>query len=381
MTAAQETPFDPRDRDQVAAYVRGFDIAGGPRLSTRIHPADEMYRFELTAPHRTREAAAILYFATGRQIFEAVEAIVRWRFQGFGGVRSLLDFAGGYGRSTRFLVRALAPEKITVAEIDPGAVRFQKETFGVRGIVSGTDPESLGLDGPFDVVLASSFFSHLPATRFEAWMAHLQTVVAPGGLLIFSVHGMKFLPPEEAEPPSGIVFRPVSETLRLSGAEYGTSYVTPEFVRGVTERVAGPGARLLGFPFGLCGFQDLYALCRPPVPVSPDFRLARVPLGALLHGAVENGVVTTGGWAEGDFDERPPDVRLFLGDRVAAVSPGQGPAGTRRDWRFTFPVAGTDPDAVVRVEAESPRGVSKILVAETLRPYLPELTQGFRARL
>jgi len=374
VTAAEQAPSDPGGWPQVAAYLRGFDAAGGSRLSTRIHPADEMYRFELLAPQRTREAAAILYFATGRQIFQAVEEIVGWRFRGWSGVRSLLDFAGGYGRSTRFLVRALAAEKVTVAEIDPGAVRFQQEAFGVRGVVSGTDPESLRVDGQFDVVVASSFFSHLPAARFEAWMARLQAIVAPGGVLIFSVHGIELLPEAEARPPSGIVFRPVSETLRLEGAEYGTSYLTPEFVRGVTERVAEGGARLLAFPFGLCGFQDLYVLCRPPVPVGPDLRLARAPLGALLHGAIENGVVTTEGWAVGDFDERPPDVRLFLGDRVAAVSPGQGPAGARRDWHFTFPVAGADPDTLVRIEAQSPRGVSRILVAETLRPYLPAPT-------
>lgn len=371
MTEAQEEPFDPRDQDEVADYVRRFDDAGS-RLSTRIHPADEMYRFELTAEHRTPGVTAILYFATGMQIFKAVEEIVGWRFQGFGRVGSLLDFASGFGRSTRFLVRLLAHERITVAEIDPAAVRFQQETFGVHGVVPGTGPESLRLDGSFDVVLASSFFSHLPAARFEAWMARLYALVAPGGLLIFSVHGIGLLPPGEGEPPSGIFFRPVSETLRLEGAEYGTSYVTPEFVRGVTERVAGGGARLLGFPLGLCGFQDLYVLCRPPVPAGPDPQLARVPSGALEHSTIEEGVVTAQGWAAGDSDERPPDIRLVLGQRVAAISPGEGPAGARRDWRFTFPVAGTDPDAVVRIEAESPRGVSKILVAATLRPYLPK---------
>ena len=370
MTAAGQAPFDPRDRDEVAAYVHRFDDSK-PRLSTRIHPADEMYRFELTALHRTPEVTAILYFATGMQIFQAVEQIVAWRFQGFGAVHSLLDFASGYGRSTRFLVRALAPEKITVAEIDPGAVRFQQETFGVRGVVAGTGPESLQLDGAFDVVLASSFFSHLPAARFESWMARLHALVAPGGLLIFSVHGIELLPPGEPPPSSGIFFRPVSETLRLEGAEYGTSYVTPEFVRTVTERAAGGGARLVGFPFGLCGFQDLYVLCRPPLPAGPEPPLARAPRGALEHSAIENGVVTVRGWASGYLDERPPDVRLLLGERVAEVSPGQGPAGVRRDWRFTFPVAGTDPDAVVRIEAESPLGVSKILIAATLRPYLP----------
>ncbi len=342
-------------------------------VSTRIHPADEMYRFELAAPHRTAEAATLLYFATGRQIFDAVQGLVAWRFGGFGAVRSLFDFASGYGRSTRFLIEALPPGKITVAEIDPGAVRFQQDTFGVRGVVAGAAPESLALEETFDVVAASSFFSHLPAGRFEAWMDRLYARVAPGGVLIFSVHGMELLPPGEPAPPSGIAFLPVSETERLDGSEYGTSYVTPEFVRGVTARVAGSDARLVALPLGLCGFQDLYVLCRPPVPAGPDPRPALVPRGALVHGAVENGVVTAKGWAVGDRDERPPDVRLLLGQRVAEVSAGEGAAGARRDWGFTFSAAGTDPDALVRIEAVSARGVAKILVAETLRPYLPRV--------
>ena len=342
-------------------------------FSTRIHPADEMFRFELAAPHRTAEVANLLYFTTGRQIFEAVAGVVAWRFQGFGGVRSLLDFASGYGRSTRFLVEALAPGKITVAEIDPAAVRFQQETFGVRGIAAGSEPESLALEGSFDVVVASSFFSHLPAARFEAWLARLYALVAAGGVLIFSAHGMGLLPEGEPIEPSGIAFRPVSETQRLEGTEYGTSYVSPEFVRRVAARAAGADARFVALPFGLCGFQDLYVLCRPPVPAGPDPRPPLVPRGAFLHGAVENGIAVARGWAVGDRDERPPDVRLLLGERVAEVSPGQGAEGARRDWRFTFPVAGTDPDALVRIEAVSARGVVRILVAETLRPYLPRV--------
>jgi SAM-dependent methyltransferase len=285
----------------------------------------------------------------------------------------MLDFASGYGRSTRFLVEALPPGRITVAEIDPGAVRFQEETFGVRGVATGTEPGSFRLDGPFDVVAASSFFSHLPPGRFEAWLARLHALVAPGGVLVFSVHGMELLPAGEPAPPSGIAFRPVSETLRLAGVEYGTSYVTPEFVRGAAARVAGSAARLVSLPLGLCGFQDLYVLCRPPLPEGPDPRPALVPWGVLEHGAVQNGLVTVGGWAVGDRDEPPPEMRLAIGDRVMEISPGEGAAGARRNWRFTFPVAGTDPDALVRVEAVSPRGARKILVAETLRPYLPRL--------
>ena len=74
-------------------------------FSTRIHPADEMHRFELAAPHRTAVAADLLYFATGRQIFEAVAGVVAWRFRGFGGAQSFFCTSGGAALAT-------APQRI-----------------------------------------------------------------------------------------------------------------------------------------------------------------------------------------------------------------------------------------------------------------------------
>lgn len=367
---ASEASFDACDSPDVAAYVRRL-VGDGAALETRIHSADEMYRYDLAAPYRSRETAALVYLATGRQIFGAVEGAVVWRFGGFAGVRSFLDFASGFGRTTRYLVRALAREKVTIAEIDPEAVKFQKETFGVRGVVSGARPEDFRVAGPFDAILAVSFFSHLPAARFEAWLRRLYEELAPGGILIFSVHGMDLLPGREKDRVSGIVFQSVSETTRLEGAEYGTSYVTSEFVRAVADRVAGGEGRLVGCPYGLCGFQDLYALVRPPFAAGPDLHLPRSPWGALDVSAIRDGVARAEGWAVGDSGERPPAVLLYLGDRVAAHSPGEGAQGTRRRWSFTFPVSAVSPDTIVRVEAQSERGLSHILVAATLRPYLP----------
>ncbi len=365
-----EAPFDARAWEGVAAYLNGLEGAAG-LLPTRIHPADEMYRYELAALHRTPEIASVLYFATGGQILHAVAEVVQWRFGGFPRVGAFLDFASGYGRTTRHLVRALGPERVTVAEIEPAAVRFQEESFGVRGVVSATKPEDLRMDGRFDVILAASFFSHLPAVRFEQWLGRLYAATAPGGALIFSVHGMDLLPGLEIDRVSGIVFQPVSETTRLEGAEYGTSYVTPEFVHAVADRVTRNEGRLVGFPFGLCGFQDLYVLLRPPVPQLPELRLARFPWGALDASAIRDGAASAEGWAMGPADERPPDVRLFLRERVEAVSPGTGAHGARHRWSFRFPVSAVSPDDLVRVEARSERGLTRILVAATLRPYLP----------
>ncbi|HEY1434069.1 MAG TPA: class I SAM-dependent methyltransferase [Thermoanaerobaculia bacterium] len=369
MAPGMAEPFEPCRWEGVAAFVRGLEAGAGP-LETRIHPADEMYGFEVESRHRTREAAALLYFATGSQIVHAVDQVLRWRFPDRARVRSLLDFGSGYGRATRFLTRLLPAERITVAEIDPNAVAFQQDTFGVRGVVSGTQPGDLRVERIFDAILAVSFFSHLPAARFEAWLARLYALAAPGGVVVFSVHGMGLLSGPEPEAAQGIVFRAVSETTRLEGADYGTSFVTPTFVEAVARDVTGGEARLIGCPFGLAGYQDLYVLARPPLPEAPDLRLARFPLGALDAAQVREGSVLAEGWACGSEDERPPDVRLVLDGAVAAVSPGEGAPGSRRRWKFTFPTAAVSPDAIIRVEAESSRGLSRILVAETLRPYL-----------
>jgi SAM-dependent methyltransferase len=367
---ASDAPFDPCASEDVAAYVAALPGEGRP-LVTQIHPADEMYRFDLAASHRSPETAAIRYFATAHSIFRTVSEVVAWRFGGYGGVRSFLDFGSGYGRATRFFARALDPAKITAAEIDPGAVRFQERAFGVRGCVCGTDPAALPSLGPCDAVLAVSFFSHLPAPRFDAWLARLYALVADGGVLIFSTHGPELLPAGETMPAAGLAFRPESETTRLEGSEYGTSWVTAAFVRAAAAPAAARAGRLSAFPHGLCGYQDLYVLAKPPLPSGPDLQLARDPLGALELAAIEHGTVAVRGWAVGDRDEPPPDVKLYFGADVESVSPGEGPTGGRRRWSFTFPVSAVSADTIVRIEAVSSRGATRLFVAETLRPYLP----------
>ncbi len=362
---ATGAPFDPCASPEVAECVSELAGAG---LDTRIHPADEMYLFELSQPRRSPQTAAVFYFATGRSIWRTVASVVSWRFGGFAKVRALLDFASGFGRMTHFFARALDPRAITVAEIDPGAVRFQQEAFGVRGCVSGPDPGRLPLSASFDLVLAVSFFSHLPAVRFEAWLTRLYELVAPGGLLLFTTHGPELYDGPIPMPPSGLLFRPESETTRLEASEYGTSWVTEAFVRRTANGVSG-GAPLWCFPYGLCGHQDLYVMEKRPTSRQGP-RPARDPWGALEFGAVERGVVEARGWASGDRDERAPDVKLYFGDRLTATSPRGGESGARQPWSFRFPVAAVGPDRIVRIEAESERGARRLLVAETLRPYV-----------
>ncbi|HEX4439780.1 MAG TPA: class I SAM-dependent methyltransferase [Thermoanaerobaculia bacterium] len=373
---AEAAPIDPARTPEVAEYLAHLtraDSARGP-LITAIHPADEMYLYELALGPRGPSAAAVSYFATGDAACRTVLDALTWRFGDPSGAR-LLDFASGHGRTTRFLVRRLPADRITISEIEPSAVRFQEETFGVRGVVSATDPADFRVDGAFDAIVACSFFSHLPEGRFHQWLARLYGLLAPGGMLLFSVHGMRLLAQAEADEDVGIVFRAASESRRLEAAEYGTTFVTPGWVRSAataaTTTTRGESHALLAFPHGLCGFQDLYALLRAPLPPALDLRLPRLPLGALERSAVADGRVLLEGWARGDTDERAPEVRLVFRNAVAETSPSDGAGGPRRTWRFEFPADAIGPDDLVRVEAVSARGLERILVMGTLRPYLP----------
>jgi len=361
----REKPFDPCASPEVAECVRELAGAG---FDTRIHPADEMYLFELSQPRRSPQTAAVFYFSTAHSIWRTVAEVVAWRFGGFENVRSVLDFASGFGRTTRFFARSLDPRAITVAEIDPRAVRFQQEAFGVRGGVSGPDPAGLALPGSFDVVLAVSFFSHLPAVRFEAWLVRLYERVAPGGVLLLTTHGPGLHRGPVPMPVSGLLFRSESETTRLDASEYGTSWATEAFVRRAADAVSG-GAPLWAFPYGLCGHQDLYVLAKAPAPGGGP-RPARDPLGALEFGSVEGGVVEARGWASGDDGERAPDVKLYFGGQLVEISARGAADGARHPWSFRFPAAAVGPDRIVRIEAESERGARRLLVAETLRPYV-----------
>ena len=342
---------------------------GDVGVSRAIHPADEMYLYNLHALRGCDEAAAILYYLKGWQIFATVEEVVRWRFGGFSAVASFLDFASGFGRFTRFLIRELPPTRVSISEIDPVAVEFQEDTFGVKGFLSVADPRGFEPPGGFDVILASSFFSHLPGPAFEPWLRRLFGLLRPGGVLLFRVHGRALLAESAADWGPGIVFRAESETTRLDPRDYGTSYVAEDFVRRAVGGATEEEGSMSSLPFGFCAEQDLYVLTRPPVPPLPSLTVRRFPRGQLDRSEIREKDVFLEGWAEGGPGERAPEVRLLVGSACYARSPGHGPDPSRR-WSFTFDRS-TPPDDVVRVEAEGEPGYSNILTMGTLRPYLP----------
>lgn len=332
----------------VAALLDDLEVAPGS-LDLSVAGEDEMLGFLTRSHGGDRDRALFHYFQSGASIAGSMLQLLRWRFGDPGRIGRLLDFASGYGRVTRFLVRDIPAESVWVSDVYAGGVRFQEERFGVHGIVSAVRPEDFSCGETFGAILVTSLFTHLPEERFVAWLRVLLARLAPGGLLVFSAHSPEVLPQGEAMPPEGILFHPTSESGSLAGSDYGSTWVTEGFVRQALGRAAGAGVSLHRIERGLCNFQDLYlAVPEPGVDfsglafqgepqlivegagIAADGRLELRGWAAVRNGTVRDVEVTLGGerLASAPVDGLREDVAGFFG----------GDRHNRSGWSCSVPL-------------------------------------------
>lgn len=241
---------------------QGLDSA---LVNLHVSKNDRMYQY-LTRSYGSPAQGHLEYVRSGLHMMQVLETIVRRKFGDFTAVEAFLDFASGYGRLTRFLVQALDPNKVWVAEIKARAVEFQQLQFGVNGFVSTEQPECLAVDERFDCIFVASLFSHLPEATFGRWLDRLWNLLRPNGVLVFTVHDLSLLDRPPAQP---ILYCSSSEEGALPSADaplagelYGTTYVSEAFVGTVISRLAAECPRYARYPRGMWGQQDVYVLSR-----------------------------------------------------------------------------------------------------------------------
>jgi SAM-dependent methyltransferase len=292
-----------------------------------ISAADEMLLFFLYSQGQDLDQAVAMYLESGRRIWEAQRQVLAWRFGSMDWGGRVLDFASGYGRVVRHITADIPKERVWVADVYAEGVAFQERVLGVHGIVSSTDPDELPCDTDFDAILVSSLFTHLPEPRFLGWLRRLGSLVRPAGLLLFSVHDMSIWTRRtgtSVPAGAGIVFEELSESGSLSTSEYGSAWVTEEFVRSAVRQAVGPYP-VLRIPRGLASFQDLYVVLKEERPegdaVFSDLGIEREADGFLEHCSwVGARTLRLSGWMADRVAGRPPEeVRISIdGVPVAA---------------------------------------------------------------
>jgi 2-polyprenyl-3-methyl-5-hydroxy-6-metoxy-1,4-benzoquinol methylase len=230
-----------------------------PGLNLSIDPRDEMFNY-LADCWASRRQAELVYLKQGEDMVTILRNILAANGME---AHSILDFACGHGRVTRWLVELCRHAAITASDINPQAVDFVRDRLGVPGFYSTHDAASLGHHGQFHVIFVASLFSHLTVRHWEEWAAQLAKMLEPGGLLVFSANGISISEEQMgAKLAPGFYYNEANETEgRLEGDYYGTAFVSEGFVREVFLKT-GLGTISDYKPLGLLGHQDLYAFQR-----------------------------------------------------------------------------------------------------------------------
>lgn len=332
-----------------------------------------MLRYSVASVRGHPEAGLRLYLEKGRQIAETVLALGELvdlagddpaGDEQRGASRGLLDFASGYGRSTRFLLASLPPSAITVSDVQLGGLAFQAATFGVGTLPSAADPADFQPARRWALVFAASFFTHVPPPRFGPWLERLAGLCDDDGVLAFST-----LAETAAEGEAPVRFDGHSESAVLAPEDYGTTWVRDDFVASALAGVRTDGDRLEVVRRGLCAHQDLWVLRRGRSARRP-LDLPRHPAGEVdrLDLAAER--VAVEGWVE-DLGEPPLGIAEVTLRAAGGPPRGVVPEGDggRRRWRFTLDRDRVGLDDLIEIEARTVRGASNLLAVGTLRPF------------
>ncbi|KFJ11093.1 methyltransferase domain protein [Delftia acidovorans] len=230
-------------------------------LDCRISAQDDIFGFFRGHPSSVNPLRD--YFADGWRTLSELMLLLEAVDKPLLRTASVLEFASGHGRFTRHLVKALGAERVTVSDIVVDAVDFSQQTFGVKGFASASVPEQVRWPQQYELVFVLSLFSHLPRSTWTRWLQVLRDAVAPGGLLVFSTHGMKAANFDSVKlDDEGFFFAPSSESNAIDANEYGTAFTSEQFVLDRIAETWGTDALRHRSLVHFWNHQDAYVLQR-----------------------------------------------------------------------------------------------------------------------
>jgi SAM-dependent methyltransferase len=158
-------------------YSLTIDAALEASVARDLAPADHMFGANL--PH---------YFGVGRSALNCIDLAARCagRQKAFA---TILDFACGSGRVTRWLRAAFPDAAITVADVREDGVEFCKRAFAADGFLSSPDFGAIDHSGRYDLIWVGSLFTHISEEDTRILLDKLTSWLEPHGLLVATFQG------------------------------------------------------------------------------------------------------------------------------------------------------------------------------------------------
>lgn len=176
------------------------------------------------------------FLESGRLGFESIQDTLARQGVRAAELGAVLDFGCGCGRVTRYWHR-VGPA-ISGSDLNDDAVDWCRRNLPfARFEVNGLAPPLAFDDASFDLVYGLSVFTHLPEELQLLWMRELARVLRPGGRLLLTTHGERYLerlgPDERARFERGEL---VTRWEEVAGTNLCAAFHPPAWVR---ERLTG----------------------------------------------------------------------------------------------------------------------------------------------
>jgi SAM-dependent methyltransferase len=205
---------------------------------------------------------AAWFLESGRLAEEAIRAAVERAGVRLEELPAILDFGCGCGRVVRRLAKL--PSDVYGSDFDADAIAWCKENLPFARFDHNDLAPPLR-HGPerFNLVYALSVLTHLPVDLQHAWVQELARVLRPGGLLLLTTHGERYLERlNEAERATFAGGEVVVRFDEVAGTNLCTAFHPPAYVQ---EKLARGLEIVAFFPEGAEGnpHQDLFLLRKP----------------------------------------------------------------------------------------------------------------------
>jgi SAM-dependent methyltransferase len=175
------------------------------------------------------------FLSAGERAAGSIRSVLADHGVDIGSVRAMLDFGCGCGRVVRHWKGLPARVMIEGCDVNRRLARWCRRNLPfARFFVNRPRPPLPCAEGSFDVAYALSVFTHLPEDLQRSWRDELRRVIAPGGHLVFSVHGERYRaelsPAERARFDAGELVVRGGESV---GRNACAAYHPREYVRSV----------------------------------------------------------------------------------------------------------------------------------------------------
>lgn len=204
------------------------------------------------------------FLMVGRKSLEDIQAALNGIGKDWPDFKNVLDLGCGCGRLTRWLVERYPAMNLEGCDTDPDAIRWCRRNLqACKFDVTAALPPLPYAEAQFDLVFLVSIFTHLNEDYQGRWLAELQRITRPGGIVLITVHGPKIMPPSSAEMAA--TFQRKGFLFLDQGGQgvfpswYGTSFQSEEYTANLFGRYFKIRAHL---PNGLHQFQDIVLLER-----------------------------------------------------------------------------------------------------------------------